>query len=357
MKQVRGLALMLLLPGLALVACDDPAGVEQEFDPASTAEAMAAMAETTEALQPAFAGMAAASVMFEGSFMGLAMAEGPAVEGEALRTLAAGPEVPDGMAASVIPSEYYGTTFQWDTETGMYAPTEVAGAPEDGVRIVYYAVDPMTSMPVTPLNALGYVEIRDLSTMMQNELAIVVVSEAGDSPVTLADYSQTMSFTATQSSFSADMGSAGYFSDGTDQLNFDFATSMAMSEAGIDMAQDYSMSLEGTGMGVSFVSTLSADPQTETGTAEVLATITNGSEEVVLEMTFGEAGQLDGEIRYQGVVVVQVSGSGDEPVFTDQAGNELTEEDLDELAELWSSIDVLFGVAEGAMSFGPSFEM
>lgn len=340
-------ASLVAVVAAAGVACDDGAAPDVDFDPRPVADAMEGMVAATEGLGDALASLAAADALFEGTATAsvLPQAEGLAPEARALRELA------EASALGFFPSNYLGVTFVWDALEGRYVPGEAAGAPEDGIRIVYYAVDPVTEQPASPLNALGYVDLRDLSTPASDRLGVMIV-RGGDTPVTLADYYVDIAYSTTETQFSVDVSSVGYLSNGTDQLNFDLSQGVDLTETEMVLTQDYSMGLEGTDIGVAYQAMLSADPQTETGTLAATATITNGAETVTLELTADE-NTLDGVVRYQGVEVAYIGGTFDAPTFTDRHGEPLSQEDMQALADLWQAVGALFELAEGIFQVAP----
>ena len=61
-------------------------------------------------------------------------------------------------AAADIPPEYLGVTFVWTSRPTATSPGR-PGAPDNGVRFVLYAVNPITGRPVEPLVRDGYADI------------------------------------------------------------------------------------------------------------------------------------------------------------------------------------------------------
>lgn len=334
-----------LVLALMVTACgEDATGVDPEFDSAVTAEAMAEMMAASEEMAPALAGMQAASALFSETSMGTLLADGGVLSPESARRLMDG----TGTAASYIPPEHHGVTFVWSDPEG-YVASDETGAPANGVRIIYYAVDPVTGAPALPLNALGHVDLSDESTEAMDRLAIEVVSDAIG---TVASYAVESSFTFTQSSMEIHTASAGFLSNGEARLNFDFGLDMAFTETSMTLTQDYSMGLDGTAMGVSFLLDFEGDPETETGTLAMLVTINDGSSEVVFDVTSEDGESMDGEVRYQGVVVAIIGGTPDNPTFTSPSGQPLAPEDLAGLEAVMSSLDGLFELADQITLFG-----
>lgn len=330
-----GLALLAML--LAVSACDDPTDPAADFDPedaAQTLQSMTAAVETDE-LEDAFGSVRLAGQLFGTVSMELAGESPLALD------LSSAPES-ELTAADVIPSEYYGTTFEWSPTEMTYVASDATGAPEDGVRVIYYAIDPTTGQPATPLNPLGYVDLRDLSTAESNRLGVTVVRYADEA--TLADYYLDLSFSFTQSSIAINVASAGFLSNATDQLNFDLSSSVSATETLVTVTQSYSVDLEGTDRAMSFDATVTRDPQSESDqpdTMEAEATISTGTQTVQLDVGYAD-NVLEGTISSDGAPVVLIGGTLDEPMFTDPDGNPLTEEELDALRSMWEAIGELF---------------
>src|ERR1051325_4931284 len=102
-----------------------------------------------------------------------------------------------GISASVIPPQFLGQTFVWDDATHQYVVGADAG-PTNGVRIILYALDPLTGTVAEPANAVGFVDLLDESTTTPavNKLHVIVQGGTPASPgVTYADYTVSGSVT------------------------------------------------------------------------------------------------------------------------------------------------------------------
>lgn len=339
------LAATLLLLGLSVAACDDGTSPTDEFDAQAVADAVESMtaAVETEDLEDAFGSLQWASMLFGEA--GAMVADPLAVDVEGLQAFG------DVTAADVIPTEYLGTTFEWDPEQMSYVATDATGAPSDGVRVIYYAIDPTSGFPATPLNPLGHVDLRDLSTEVSDRLDVEVVRSADN--VTLADYYLDVSFTFTQSSLEVDVAAVGFLSNGTDQLNFNVSQSLSATSTQFTIDLSYAMDLEGTDNAMSFSLVGTGDPQSESGdpeSMEVSVMITNGTQTVEIEMMWADD-TLDGTVSNNGVVVAHISGTLDDPQFTDPDGNPLTQEQINGLESVWASIGSMFEFVGGLFGF------
>ncbi len=341
---------VLVLLAALVTACDDGTSPEANFDAQQTAAAMQDMvgAVNAEEMAHAAASLSAASDVFAG---GVAASLAPEPVSPSVATLQG---LADLGAADIFPVDLpLGTTYVWSETELSYVPSELTGAPSDGIRILYYAVDPFTHQPASPLNELGYVDLRDLSTMDSNRLGVTVVSTSGETDVTLADYYLDLAYTLTQASLTVDVASVGYLSNGLDQLNFDIAQSMSLTDAEIVITQDYTVDLEGTDKSMSFSATLTGDPQSQSedpGAMEAEAMITGNGQSVRLELSW-DGSALDGTMYSNTVPVVLISGTLDQPVFTNMDGDPLTQEELQALQGVWEAIGEIFDFVDGLFSF------
>ena len=131
-----------------------------------------------------------------------------------------------GINASVVPPALLGTTWVWNTTTHMYEQdgTFTPVAPNDRVRIILYAVDPITGDIVeTPLTPTGFVDLVDESTASPavDKLHVIVSGGTPASPGTqYANYTVSGQVTGSPATaFTAT--AAGFVSDGTHTLTFD----------------------------------------------------------------------------------------------------------------------------------------
>lgn len=338
-----------ILLGLPVAGCDDGVGPAGDFDAVEAAQTVESMvaAVATDDLENAFGSLEAAGTVLGGGVAALVadpVSPDPATV-QAMRE-------PGAIAADVLPPEILGTTFEWDGAEMSYVPSDAAGAPEDGIRVIYYAIDPVSGQPASPLNALGWVDVRDLSTAESDRLGVKVV-RTGDGEVTLADYYLDLSFTLTQSSLTVDIASVGYLSNGTDQLNFDVAQGLSATDTELMVTQDYSLDQEGTSNAVAYSATLTADPQSQSedpGTMDAHAVITNGAQTVELEVSWAD-NALEGTLYHNTAPVVLISGTLDEPQFTDADGEPLSEEQRAALQDLWDSIGEMFDFVASLFGF------
>ena len=340
----RGALALALILGAGLTACDDLTAPEADFDPQSTAEAMETMVAASEDLGAAFGSLEAAGGLFTDEGAAMLRAGGPAADASALRAFAGSP------AAAYFPSNYLGVTFAWNASDAAYVPTELEGAPEDGIRVLYYAVDPFTQEPVDVESPLGRIDLRDLSSASSDRLGVMVVRTA-DGEATLADYFVDASWATDQQSIEVDLVSEGYLSNGEERLDFDLAQSVLLSETAAQFSQDYDMWV-GNEIRVHYVGAISGMPGSEDGGAVSLeVSVEHAGATAVFDIDATAEG-LDGTVQYGGVAVAHISGTAEEPVFTDASGEQVDPAELEALRVIFGALNGLFEVAAGI--FGPA---
>jgi hypothetical protein len=330
-----------------MAACDDATGPEFQLDPESTATIM------DQVVTDFFEGNeAATSLEYLGESVFQALGGGPLASAgfhAAPSTELAG-GIPNHLlsnpvyrAAAEIPDIYEGVTFVWDEVEEGYIASERTGAPLNGVRFILYAVNPVTGLPTTPLNEIGYLDISDASTWP--DIDITVEAVIGDA---------TMIYVAVTGNFgetSAWLDFDGYLSDGTDQLTLDMYAIEALDSYSIEFGLGYgnfeaSWSMSYTEMAV---------------TLEVM--FTDGTDTLVFSMTL-EWQQVDqiwayvitqGSVTLSGTEIALIEGwIGEDTIqvtITNAVGDPLTPAELAALEDAFAAIDELSDFMEGMLEF------
>ncbi|MGD8727711.1 MAG: hypothetical protein PVH40_08705 [Gemmatimonadales bacterium] len=239
-----------------------------------------------------------------------------------------GPFLNPANPAAIFPADYLGATFVYNTETGQYevAP-DSTGAPDSGIRLKLYAVDPVLRQPIEPLDDIGYLDLTDESSPSADALGVLAVVQE----VTYLEYVASATQTTGAVTFTAD----GYLFDGTSQVRF--TLSHDWSEA-TGATVDYSVWVPEQDPATAIDLYLNIDPEAELVTLEL--SVTHDGETVSMEV-IGSDTSISGTVSYNGDVVVTISGTPAQPVFTDSAGNALTNQDLQALAALFGSIGII----------------
>lgn len=351
LKRTGVLLTSLAVATYAAACSDSSTAPSANFDPQATAASVQDVVAAFQANEDALASMNLASQALGPSMAAQLMPKNP---GEILPGAAAARSIANDLTVQAIfPSNFLGVTFVYDPAQGTYVQSDQAGAPSNGVRVIYYAMDPMTHTPAEPLNALGYVDLTDESSPASVRLGITIVKN-GDPAVTLADYYIDAATTQTQTDVGLQLSSVGYVSNGTDQLDFDLSETLTLSSvSGIQLTMDYQASLADKGISVRFQGTGTLDPQTEEpASMNATFTLQNGADEVVLDITFSADNALDGTLSFNGNTVVSISGTSDNPSFTKADGSALTQGDLTALQNVWNGVGELFNFVGDL--FGPA---
>lgn len=332
---------------LVAAACGDSTGPGDAFDPVETEQAAGAVFGVVDDN----AALLALSVLGEAFSFGSAQAAISAAT-VALPAEAATPTdramrlhvlAREALAFSVaspaglFPPSVIGNTYVYDPETGRYAVDSArTDAPENGVRFILYAVDPILHQVATPLNEIGYVDLIDESTDTANRLHIVAV--VGE--ITALDYIASAQLGGGGATFSA----VGSISDGSQTVEFNLT--FTASAAGISI--DYSIAVAGSDRSIRLVATGDA----EGVSFSLTLTITNGAETIMLVATVA-AGQIEGSITFNGQTVVTFSGDENDPIFTTPDGRVLTQQEIEALGALGDLIGDVFDSFEDLL--GPAF--
>lgn len=128
-------------------------------------------------------------------------------------------------SADVLPPDVRGKLYTYNETTAQYAGAASSEAPTTGARILLYTWDALAGRPATPLVDIGYVDLIDESTPVQNRLHVRLVRK--EDAAVLMDYAITHTVTASNESFSI----AGSATNGTTAVNFDLSGTMGTSAA------------------------------------------------------------------------------------------------------------------------------
>ncbi len=223
---------------------------------------------------------------------------------------------------AIFPANLLGKTYVYNPQTSQFEIDDArTGAPAAGVRFILYAVDPIARQIVTPLNEVGYLDLIDVSTPSADAVQIVAVIGT----ITYIDYTAS----ATTNTNSASLNATGFVSDGTDQI--DFNLTLTVSQTAI--TADYTLSSGAASVRLQV-------NLTQAGLTFVL-TVTDGNETVAMTVNLDET-TVDGSIRYNGDVVVVITGDPDNPQFTRPDGTPLTQEEALALRALGDFFDEIF---------------
>jgi hypothetical protein len=275
-----------------------------------------------------------------------------------------------GISASVVPPSLLGTTWVWNTTAHTYEQdgTFTPAAPTDRVRIILYALDPLTGGPAeNPLTPVGFADLVDESTTTPavDKLHVIVKdgTPASPGPVTYADYTVSGSVTGNPATaFTAT--AVGFVSDGTHTLNFSASFSGTnLTTDNPDAEFDARWDLDNPVVHVELHETLATSDASHvkltidlsvTSGAETLA-VTGSLTVVALSPTaFSVTANLT--ITVNGVPYAHVTGTDSGIQLTHADGSSLSAQEFQAVSDLFDlpdqmevGIDNLFGPCEHLM--------
>ncbi len=233
------------------------------------------------------------------------------------------------VALAVIPAQVLGKTFEYSTETDAYVVSERTGAPANGVRFIVYAVNPITRVPVEPLQEAGYADLLDQSTTNTNAVRLQLVSDG----VTYVDYGVSGSATETTGLAVVD----GFVTNGTTKVNFNLKNSYSDVANGT-IGFDYSLDAPSHDVALKYVIGI-----TQVSTAAALADIdvklTGPHGNVGIDGLLTEGvGELTATVNGDDFAVVTLNDNSDVATITKPDGSALTAPEYAALAAIWGAV-------------------
>ncbi len=257
----------------------------------------------------------------------------------AFRAVSMAPPAP--ALAVVIGPELMGATFVYNTATAAWAEDEsLQGAPEDGVRVIWYTVDG-TGEVVRPLEERGYIDLRPGQNTPADPTMVAIVATEG-SPLTLMDYGQWHDTTVVGTGRTEEFGAAGFFADTSNTVLFTLdSRESADSDAG-DQSYDLVATLENPETAYTLDVSGTLDGATEDYEDSVMATAVIGSMTTVMELVFQGTGAVQdhasGTISHEGTVVADIIIRNDAFEFAKPGGGELPAGQASELNMLFRAL-------------------
>jgi len=267
---------------------------------------------------------------------------------------AAGVALGSTISASVIPSQYLGQTFVWDDATHQYVVGPDAG-PSNGVRIILYALDPLTDQVAEPSNAVGYVDLLDQSNGGTNALEVLLNGGTPASPgTTYAHYTITGSVTGNPpTTFTAT--ASGFVSDGTRTLTFDATfsgTNLTTDNPDVDFQVTWD--LNDPAVHIELHETLATSDANHV-TISVHFSVTRGTETISVDGTITEVVSpltvtADLHITVGGVPYADVVGTNQGIELRHHDGSALSATELQAVSDLFEMPDNLSGAMESLVN-------
>lgn len=240
-----------------------------------------------------------------------------------------------------IPAQLLGRTFVWNTaETRWVADEARTGAPADGLRVIWYALDDLGEIAM-PLAERGYIDVRDVSTTALERLAVEAVRTVGGS-LTVADYIYGYGYTDNGVDWTEQVVLEGTFTDGTQSAD----VAMYLNDAGNWTTGDetYAWMLSFDGLAGSYTWEVEGDwdgtSEADSGTFDV--TVNTDGVATVLALEFFATADGSGTLSHGGVVVANVTMANEDFVLSKPGGGSFTTEQNTQLETVISSM-IIYG--------------
>lgn len=313
---------------VALAGCGD-SGPDVPFNPTGTSEDVLAVNAAFDS--PTFTSFSSLSPLFDAALGGAPLVTASAsafnfrgaTTGRELRAAAARSAkrlaaIANGTlsaSSAAIPAEFAGKTFEYSG--GSYAPGTRTGAPANGVRFLLYAINPVTLLPVEPLQEVGYVELTDLSEASTRAARVTVVSGA----TTYLDYTVT----ATATAHSGQVHVTGFVTDGTTRAEINLRSTVTEA-AGLTLLYTLAVPQRDVSIGLTMTAT-GLDP--ESGTIGINLGMSGPHGSISMSGQFSPTGgTLTVSVNGHLFATITITGAG-APVITGADGQPLTDEDVE----------------------------
>lgn len=210
-----------------------------------------------------------------------------------------------------IPFQLLGRTMIWDVDRQGYVeePGGLGAAPANGIRFRLYRLQ-AADQPVTPLQDIGFIDIID-----ESGAAFDVHATAEDESGPRAAFS----LEGTVTSSAVDLTTTGFFSDGTQELQFSLVTEISGSSASI------ALRLTAPGIEVDGLTTVIGG---SASTKELTLVGEGRRVEFTLAVSGGRIGS-NSVASIDGEVVATVSGSLENPSVRRASGSGISQQNLD----------------------------
>lgn len=257
----------------------------------------------------------------------------------AFRSVALAPPAPP--LAVVIPPEALGATFVLDVATMEWVQHESReGAPADGVRIIWYAVDGSGEIAL-PLTEQGYIDVTPGQNTAADPIMVRIVDTEG-SPLTLMDYGQWHDTTSVGTAATEAFGATGFFADATTTVDFSMSSSETADTVSGDEMYELAVTLEDPE--VAYELEVSGDVEgASDGYDDLLtATAVHNSATTIMELAFRGTADLQesasGTLAHDGTVVANIDIAGNSFQFSKPGGGTVPADQASELNLLFQEM-------------------
>ncbi len=239
------------------------------------------------------------------------------------------PSLASLAASAIFPDSLLGAVFTWNTTSQTYTHTG-SGGPTNGIRFLLYAIDPLTGLPATPLNQIGYADVLD-ETVGGTARIHIQVKNTGNT-ITYLDY--TFSGSGTSSSFTATVsGTITNGLAGSANKTLTFSTSITGSSSSITMSCSFTLN----NPAVTIQETVTVADNGTTTTVTMDFSLTSTGETVAITGTVAVS-DADGSttvnlsFKVNGGSFATLTGSFSNPTLTRAGGGQFTTAERDAMA-------------------------
>lgn len=247
--------------------------------------------------------------------------------------------IDDGpLAGPIISGWHRGTTFVYDPVEDEYVEDlEREGAPETGVRFIIYETDE-AGVPIVE-EERGYADLIDEGDGSEEDIVLRLLVVDGER--TVLDYRTTLDHDANGGALTV----MGYLAGEEHRLDFDLSLEAEEVEEKTILDIDFSFGVESLGFAISGMISGIEDGNDE-GPGRIQITMENRFDTVEVEVE-GDATGLEGTVRVNGAVFATVTAvHGEEPVFANAAGGNLTAVELKVLVHIMGIVQDIFDFLE-----------
>lgn len=245
-----------------------------------------------------------------------------------------------GVARSVeFPSKIQGETFVYDAGLRAWmADTMRTGAPETGVRIIWYTTDLAGNFDL-PLTERGFIDLADLDVQTDtlNQLGVRIVETSTGTPTVLTDMSQGY-WIQGDAEWSEHFEAEGVYSNGTTSITFNLDSDASGNDATGDQDVTYDIVMQAPSASYTLGLTGSDDGTTNTSEESYAITLFADavSTQLGLDFMIPESGsqQGTGSVSHDGAAVADISVQGSDFQYTAPNGRGFTDLSVSQLDTL-----------------------
>lgn len=344
LRQRNWPALALVLAFAASACSDATDSLIEAFDAESTSANLAAAEDAFEspALQslevfgPAFQAPGSAPAGAAAALLAPARnTSRPAFAAEVRSAARRMLDVLSGPQAVLIPDQYRGLTLVYAPGEGRYVVDETRAGPDNGIRFILYAVNPVSHEPVEPLQEIGHADVLDESTDASAVVRLIVVSEG----VEFANYSVSASGPFN----SPTLVIAGFVRHGDNRVDFNLSHHVEATFAGATVTVEYDLEVADRDFRVE--ARVVFDGNDQSHSMDINVTIRHGGHTISL-VGRGENDIGSAEVRVDGRLFATIEFAPESVTVLNGNGEPLSPRERETLERILELVEDVFDVFE-----------